>query len=104
MKGEIWRRSPHLLSAIIGEVRDRDEGVDLGDLLTIVEGSAGEWKRKTISNAVADLETFGALRKTGKPGTTWVEMTVLGEAWIQGVTLPALGVPADLREAAEDLF
>ena len=103
MKGEIWRRSPRLLSAVLGEVRDRDEGIDLGDLLTVVEG-AGEWTRKTISNAVADLESFGAVRKTGKPGTTWVEMTVLGEAWLQDEKLPMARVPSELREAIEGLF
>lgn len=103
MKGEIWRRSPRLISAVLGEVRDREEGVDLGDLLTVVEG-AGDWSRKTIANSVADLESFGALRKTGRPGTTWVEMTVLGEAWIQDEKLPTVGVPAELREAIKDLF
>lgn len=112
MQGEIWRRSRYLVVTILGELEDG--AVLLPALVARLSRLAGPavdgvppaflWSAKTVENTLLDLCSFGAIRKIDRNRDRFVEVTVLGRAWLAGVLLPGPGEGDLLRVAMVELL
>jgi len=105
-RSPLFRRSPELVSALLGHVYESEEAVPWLDL--VGEFSSDRWPWKTVENTLYDLVAFGALHRVGKPGharlpdTRALKPTALGRAWLERELLDLVGehVPDEDEVAA----
>lgn len=94
-RSPLYRRSPELVSALLGHVYETEDPVPWLDL--VGQYSSDRWPWKTVENTLYDLVAFGAFHRVGKPGhartpdTRAVKPTPLGRAWLDQHTLPLPG-------------
>ena len=94
-RSPLYRRSPELVSALLGHVYETEDPVPWLDL--VGQYSSDRWPWKTVENTLYDLVAFGALHRVGKPGhartpdTRALKPTALGRAWLERDLLPLPG-------------